>query len=319
MATHDSFKGISEFGESSISHQLKTNIVEYLKWGLLNIGAFYNVISPASGAYGGDFSTLRPVRLDGVNNGRIWETVRQDLVWESGLNYHTQPISISGVNVDGTFYSSSTSGTYAHYVDYPRGRVVFDSAISETSSVKMDYSYRGVSVYTSDAPFFRRMLFNSFRVDDAHFAITGSGNYNVPADNRVQLPCIFVEIIPRRRLAALQIGGGQIVDQDVLFHIFAETEYDRDSLVDIISMQNNKTILLYDNNAIAASGAYPLHPIKGSLQSVARTYPQFLGVSGPFFWKKGYLRNMTVQNISIQSPLFRGMVRGNIEIVRADI
>jgi hypothetical protein len=49
----------------------------------------------------------------------------------------------------GTTYGTGDA-TYAHHYNYPLGRVVFDTAVSTTSAVKLEYSYRNVQTYIAD-------------------------------------------------------------------------------------------------------------------------------------------------------------------------
>ena len=61
-------------------------------------------------------------------------------------------------------------------------------------------------------------------------------------------------MVPRRTFRGYQLGGGQFVNTDVLFHIVADDEYTRDKLVDVVSLQNEKTIWMYDIDKVATSG-----------------------------------------------------------------
>lgn len=320
MPTYTRFKGFDDFGDSLLTEQIKHNVVEFFNWGFLNAGAFFNVQIPTSGAYGGLFNRLRPAYDPNYNEGQVWQAARQNWVWESGVERaaNQQPIQVSGVTVDGTFYPLATVGSGAHHVDYPRGRIVFDNAISTSSNVQAEYSYRWINVYTSDAPWFREIMFSSMRVDDSHFSQPGSGVWDILADNRIQLPAVIVEPVPRRRFTGMQLGGGQIVYQDVLFHVFAEQSYLRDKLVDVITFQNNKTIHFFDLNDINENSAFPLNG-NGSLNAGAKSYPQLVTPSGGHFWKKATFLNMSSQEIEADQPLFRAVVRGTIEINMAEI
>lgn len=317
-------KGVSHIGESLLCEQLEANIVEYLKWGLLGIGGFSSISRPTSGAYGGDFSRLRPVSTPNFTNGRVWEAIRQDWVWESGVDYGYQPISVSGVYVNNTFYPSNTSGAYKHYVSYPDGQVVFDSPISTSSTVQVEYSYRNFYVSHASVPWFKQLFFNSHRPDNPHFLQNGSGIFELLAQNRVQLPAIIVEVVPDRNMRALQIvsspsGGGQIVSQDVLFHIITEGEggaNSRNKAMDIITYQKDATLALFDKNAIIDDEAFPLD-YRGALNTGALTYPElvkFPESGGQYFWSKMHISSMrTIPTLSVP-PLYRGTVKGTFEI-----
>ena len=48
-------------GQSTLSPQLKSNVITFFNWGLLGKGAFFNVSLSQAGPYGGDESRLRLV------------------------------------------------------------------------------------------------------------------------------------------------------------------------------------------------------------------------------------------------------------------
>lgn len=310
-------KGVTEIGDSLLSEQLKANLVEFFNWGLLGVGGFTNVTRSSIAPYGTGVlpAQLRLVDDKNYNIGQIWESHRQDWVWESGVDYAYQPIQISGVYVNNTFYNSSTTGTYEHKIDYPRGRVIFTNAIPSSSVVEVNYSHRYVSFYTSDAPWFKEVIFNSYRVDDPQFTQLSSGVWTILSQNRIQLPAVIVETVPRRKFIPMQLGGGQWVNTDVIFHILAETTWDRDKLMDIISFQKEKTLLSFDKNAMTDANRFPLD-YAGSIASGAMVYPDLVKSSGEggFFWKKIFVKDMQTQESPSMPPLHRAVVRGTFEI-----
>src|SRR5579859_2905287 len=102
--TPTQLKGVTDIGRPLLTEMLESNISQFFQWGLLNVGNFFQVRIPTSGAYGGDFSRLRLGDDPNFPAGQVWEGVRKDWVWESGLNYAVQPIQISGVYVNGSYY-----------------------------------------------------------------------------------------------------------------------------------------------------------------------------------------------------------------------
>ena len=132
-----SLKGVSNTNRPNVIENIRDNIITFLDWGLINAGGYFNVSAPSSGHYGGDAHVLRPVRDPRFTDGQVWEAYRSNFVWESGMGVGT-PVSISGVFVDDAF-SPRNSG---HYIDYVNGRVVFDTAQTVSSTVKLYYSYK---------------------------------------------------------------------------------------------------------------------------------------------------------------------------------
>lgn len=310
------FKGIDNIGDALLCEQLEANIVEYFKWGMLNIGGFQNVERSTSGCYGGDYSILRPVNSPNYDDGQVWEAIRQDWVWESGIDYGYQPIAISGVYVNNVFYSADTTGVYSHTVSYPLGQIIFDSPVAVTKRVQVEHSYRNYYINHSSVPWFKQLFFNSHRPDNAQFTSFASGVFQTLAENRIQMPAIIVEVVPERNMEGLQIGGGQIVGQDVMFHIFAESPGERNKALDIITYQKDATLSSFDKNAIIADDKFPLN-YDGSLREDAITYPEmvkFPDMGGEYFWTKIFVKKAKTIPVVSEPPLYRGCVKATFEI-----
>jgi hypothetical protein len=142
------FLHVDSIGQKSRISSLEENLKSFLDWSFLNIGAYVNVSIPTSGISGSNFHQLRPV-TDPSNRIKVWESIRKDWVYESGVN-NQSPTQISGIYLNGTFLSApSGSGNYTYSINYPLGRVTFNNAVSNNSNVQLNYSYRYVQVYKS--------------------------------------------------------------------------------------------------------------------------------------------------------------------------
>ena len=308
-------KHVTQIGKTLLTSQLESNLKTYLDWGLLGVGSFSNVSIPTSGAYGGTFDKLRLVDEPSYTLGQVWEGPRKDWVWETGIYYDTQPNVLTGVYVNGTFYGTGDA-TYGHHYNYPLGRVVFDSAVSENSTVQIDYAYRNVQVYIADqAPWWDELQYDSFRVDDPTLYDVGSGNWQILSNNRVQLPAVVIEAVPRRTFQPYEMGTvGNWVYQDVLFHILSESRWWRNQLIDTISLEKDRTIWLYDNNSVASATGYPLDH-RGMRNSSAIMYPDLVE---SYRYKMARYYNMVVTEMSSPNSRFhRGTVRATFEVVMA--
>lgn len=311
-------KGFDNVFQNTLNNELQDNIIEFLDWSLLEKGNYMNVTIGENSPDSVDYSRLNISPSPTYPSGKVWEGFRKNWVWQSGVSYSPPPIvgpsraipGISGVYVNGTFHPSSTGGTYAHKVDYYNGRVIFNNPIPTGSVVQAEYSYKYINVvYANSLPWLAEVQYSSLE------PVGGSLNkakYDLPAEARMQLPAIAVEIVPRRNMRGYQLGGGQFVETDALFHCLAEDEYTRNKLVDIISLQNDKTIYMFNSNHIAASGAFPLDymgfPVSGALR-----YPDLI-----HSYARGSLRfkNSSVQDMKlINSNFFAGIVRLTLETI----
>jgi hypothetical protein len=324
MATYLNLKGFDNVFSTTLNNELQDNIVEFLDWALLEKGNYQNVTIGETAPNGKDYSKLRVSSSKSYPTGVAWEGFRQNWVWQSGVSFNPPPIvgsnntipGISGVYVNNTFYPSTTSGTYGHKVDYFNGRVIFNNALPTNSIVKVEYSYKYINViYANSLPWLREVQYKSLDLPPA-FNTINKGEFDLPAEARVQLPAIAIEIVPKRVIRGYQLGGGHWVDTDILFHCLAEDEFTRNKLVDIISLQEEKTIRMFNSNKIAQSGAFPLdyhgYPVSGALR-----YPDLIEN-----YQRGVVRfkNSSVQGMeSINSNFYCGIVRLTAETIEASI
>ncbi len=253
MAVYDELKGFSDMGESLLDTQLRANLISYFNWSFLNKGNFHNVRIPTSGQYGGvDKSQLQYNEDKRYQKGQVWQAFRNNWVWESGLYTQTQPIQVSGVYVNGTFHPLGETGTYAHYVDYTRGRIIFRNPIPKTSIVKAEYSYKIVNVVDAgEVSFIRELQTGSFRLDSSTFSSPSSGEYALAPDNKIQTPALAIEVTTAMSFKPYQLGGGQYTKTKVIAHVIADNEKQAGHIAMMVAMQNSKGILTFDVNKIS--------------------------------------------------------------------
>ncbi len=152
--------------------------------------------------------------------------------------------------------------------------MVFDNAIPGTSFVQVQYSYRSVQVRLATEPWWKAAAFRSLRTDDIQYTnpAASGGAWDVLSQNRVQLPALVVEDVPRAFATPLEIGNStRIHNQDFLIHVLAETPWERRRLHDVLMEQYDKRIPSYDRNEVT----FPLDPL-GRVRNGALTYPQLV-------------------------------------------
>ena len=333
-------KGFGDVGDSTITTVIQDNLVEFFDWGLLEKGNFFNISIPSSGHYGGSKHKLRLVDDPRYNSGQVWEGFRSNWVWQSGLSFNRQPKviqkqledaayplskrlpGVSGVFVGGEFRPASGVGPYAHHIDHPRGRVIFDTAISTSSDVQAEFSYKWINVTRANHPFFREVQYRSQRAD-RDFNFTGSGDWSQLTETRLQLPTIAIEMVTKREMTPFQLGGGQYVTTDILFHVLAETEFTRDKMLDIVSLQKDRKISLFDPDRIGRNDAYPLD-WRGSPKSNSLRYPELVAPSADGGYdfnphtRSGHVRlkDTNITAVSAINPnLYHGVVRTSTEVI----
>jgi hypothetical protein len=267
------FKGYSDIGEPSFNEVLEDNLISYIDWGFLQLGAFTNIDIPASGVYGGDRCRLTCVQDPRYTAGRVWEAYRKNWVWQSGLNTSSQPVAISGIYVNNSFLPNSSG----YYINYKNGQVIFDAAISASSTVKLSYSHKWVEVVGADSvPWFRKGQTRSHLTNSSYVA--NSGAWSDLADVRLQMPFIAVEVVDKD-YEGYQLGGGQWVRTDVLLHIIAENSQTAKKIASILSEQNEGAIFLFDTGRMADNDSFPLDGY-GRLVDGSLSYPNLIAATG---------------------------------------
>ena len=276
-------KGFNNIFDATLNNELQDNIVEFLDWNLMDKGNYFNVTKGELSPNNNDYSLLRLSSSPHFSPGQAWDGFRKNWIWQSGIASSPAPIvgsnnaypGVSGVYVDDTFYPATGVGTYAHTVDYFNGRVVFDNPIPTGSKVQVEHSYKYINIiYANNVPWLREVQYRTLDVPSS-FSLKDKGDFELPSEMRIQLPAIAVEVVPRRSFKGYQLGGGKYIYTDVLFHCMAEDAYTRNSMLDMITFQDGKTINLFDSNKIAENNDFPID-YRGVPVSGAFRYPDLI-------------------------------------------
>jgi len=322
--TFSELKGFNSVFDQTLSNDIQDGLVEFFDWGLLQKGNYFNTTLGETSPNGQDYSRLTMRDNAHYSSGQVWEGFRSNWVWQSGISYSPAPINgtdhenpgVSGIFIDDNYYPITTTGTYAYHVDYINGRVIFDSAVPTGTKVQVEHSYRYINViYANDLPWIKEVQYRT-QEPDANFLDQSDDQWRPPPEMQLQLPAIAIEIVPMRKFKGYQLGGGQWVYTDVLFHCIAENETDRNKLIDIISFQNDKNVDIFDSNTASASGASPID-YRGVPVPSALRHPDLVN-----YYPGGRLKltNTRVQEMKmINTGLFGGIVRTTTEGIKTNI
>ena len=312
---HTTLANINNAQDSTITNILVDNFIAFYDWGFLDKGSFYSVNIPESGIYGGNKHKLRLVDEPNYTKGQVWEGYRQNWVWETGISATTeQPIQISGVFVDSTFYATGNVSK-PFYINHPDGRIVFDTAIASTSTVQLEYSHKWVQVVPAEGiPWFRQIQQGSLRVDDPTFTAFGSGNWAQLGQTRVQLPAIAVDVMPARSMEGYQLGGGQWSNNDIVFYIMSENHWECANIMDAILYQNDRTIHLFNPTAVAISGVFPFN-YRSELNTNALPSGLYPSMVDSFLYRRCWINASRGSDITQLSPeLYIGTTRCSTQV-----
>lgn len=306
--------GQRHISDDSLSNSLEVNLKAFYDWAFLSqLGGWTEVPVPTTGIYGADFSRLRLVNDPNYSNGQVWETPRKDLVWESGVDYENRTGGTDNPLPVGNPVVNGTPVTTGYYINYQNGQVVFTNPIATSATVKLQHSYRTVQTYRADdAPWWREIQQNSFRPDNSQYQQSGSGNWSIFGQHRIQLPAVVIEVVPRGTAEGVELGGdGLKHSRDILFNIVAETAWERNNLMDIFNAQVERGIWLFDTNTALTEWPFDY---RGSLTGT-KTYPYFVSETG-HRWRVCDMTESFITDVQQVHPnLYMATVRTTTETI----
>ena len=315
------FKGVAHIGNTTLMDELESNLKVWMDWSFLRIGGWFDVERPSTpGAFGGNFAQLRLVDDPAYTKGQVWEGARKDWVWETGVNYVGLDNNTYNPKVIPADVTVDNVSTNYDWIDYPMGRVYFNTPLSTTATVLAEYSYRWIQVYIATrSQWWQELQYRSFRPDDSHFTQDDTGSWSVGGQHRIQMPTIVIEAVPRAISRPYQLGDGSYwVEQDILCHVLAESATDRNKLVDILRGQFDCTIWLFNSNEISANNDWPLD-YRGMIVDSSKTYPALVDATTGHRWIKCRFSRTQVATVeALNSRLYQGVVRLTCECVLPD-
>lgn len=305
---------VTHWLEDTVGENLQYSVIDFYNWAFLQAGAYQNITrSPAvSGVFGGQRYRLSYVDDGRFSSERVWQGFRSNWVWETGVNFNPPPTSVS------VFINNVEQPSTGYYVDYPRGRVVFQTAIPSGSTIEANFAHKTVNFVRAEEPWFRELMFDSYEVQRDDFTnSTQGGKWHQFAENRRQLPAVGVEIVGTNRYRPYQLGGGQWHYMDILYYIYSESQEERNKLRDIISNQNDHIIWLYDRGLMKSSPNWPLTlDYKGTTVDGFLTYPSLVNEETGFRFLNARFTNTTSENMeTLNGRLYGAVVRTTAEMI----
>ena len=317
MVFNPSFIGVQSLGQSLLINELVNNYKSFLDWGFLNIGGFTNVNIPTSNVHNFNLHILKPTKDQNYTTNTVWQTPRKDWVYESGINYSgVQPTNFSGLYVGASFYPAPTgNSTLGYKINYPDGRVVFNQPVPSGSSVTASYSYKNIQIYKMEEfPYWKEIQQASLE-NKTGFTLSDKGDFSISAEKRIQLPAVIIEPIARSTSKPLQLGDvSQIIEQDILLHILSDNSKDKNNIIDILRLQKDRMLYLYNTDNVVKSGVYALN-YDGSKNINGQNY-DIIANNPAYQWIKCRIKDVNISDINfVNIRLYGAVVRVTNEIL----
>lgn len=292
---------------------LKSNLHYWLEDRLVRAGWYDNVDAGETNFYGHDISRFAATSNDpDFIDGRVWQSAFKNWVYASGIPAAVSglaaPFVASGIVVNGVFYpEATTTGTFAHQLDFENGRVIFDSVVAASSVVQGSFSYQLVSVRMADA--FdnenQPLLLESLYKDNP--AQTGISTY--PSASNTTLPAIFIDVRDRIHVPYELGTRASIKDFFVVCHIYNRNPLYHDRLEDFIGDFHHETLLGID----FSTAPFPLLAF-GERNPAWTGYSTLADPWGAHFWRRIYLEDIEIKKVGGLFNIQRSQARMRVRI-----
>lgn len=283
-----------------VKSQVKQNLDLYLNDLFLRQGFFTDISTGETDIYSRDISQLSSVSDPSFPDNTVWQSAFKQWVHESGLVTDfaniSSPIVASGVTVDGTFYPTDSAAPgfnpiFAHNVDFPNGRIIFSSAISSSSTVQVEFSYKEITVdfastfENESKDFFIETAFK----DNPH----QTGVITYPEFNSRTLPMVLIDVLRTSR-DAYELGSASTVAVlEGSFIIWSRDEFMRDQIEELLSDQEHTVLLGINFN----TAPFPLTHI-GDKNSSYTNYDTLANLASPHFYRRIYLDEVSTRRLA---------------------
>lgn len=269
------------------SNILLSNLKMYYDWGLLSIGGWSEV------NINDELSNLSVVDDPSYIYGQVWKAPKKDFVWEN-VEYTDVsgtvhiPLAVGIPNINGSYTSLN------YDIDYSNGLVIFEDPININSNIKLSYSYKNIQIYILDE-LNNNSIFSN---------IISSGNSLMFNQNTIQLPSILI-CTKKSNPNGIMLGTSQQrFNTKVEFYILSDSDYMRNNLLDIVSLQTNSSIRLFDTN------------VASSAMNMNNTYNELISPTG-YYYGLCHLQDSNIVSINhISSTISSAVVCTNMSIIK---
>lgn len=260
------------FGGKTLTQIIRENTISMLRYGLLEIGAFYNIPLGQTDSNGNDLSRYRPVSYPGTSGIRVFQGFKADAVWEQGIDLQyaggSQPIRVSGIYVGPTFvpFETAVSGVN-YYFDYPKNRVVFESPVPSDYLIRIPHTVRAVSVYDTKGDVYKKLTTDWM---NSPSGTANSTEYSI--EEKAYLPALFVRVNGFSDSKGYELGNRvKLSKAQIVIDALSYDEFSAERLQDLSFALERRYIQFYDIDTAPRPYDY-----RGVLSTGALTYPELV-------------------------------------------
>lgn len=301
---NNKFQHVDSLNNSLILNTLEVNLKAFLQHALLSIGAWSDVNLNQQNLVTSSLSDLQLTEDPAYKRGQVWSSAKKDWVYEN-VEYSSRNPITPEIYVNNTLIQSG------YIIDYINGRIIFDNPKNPNSIVKAKYSYSNIQIHRSSDSLWWKLI-ESGLVDPKDIKSNGRGEWSIGPHHKIQTPCIVIDAVPRAINYPYELGAKSLkIDQDVLFNVLAENKNDRNQILDIIRLQQDNTIWLFNINKAAQANKLTLDH-NGSINPVGLDYTNLVN---EYKLAKTFFKNISLSEVMSINGIYEGVVRVTFEII----
>lgn len=298
-------EGINFWGDWCLEDIILYNVISFVKYGLLEVGAYVNIDKGQVNYLGHDLSRLNPVvGVTGYTDYTIYKGAKSDWIWESNIQLKStgvaQPNVPSGIFINNAFYPTGVIASGNSYIlDFSRGQVVFNSGRSASDTVQVPHSVRLVDVHPKESQEYSQLLSNWNQA-------VGTGNID-SIRPQTYLPAMFVDVNQLDTTRGLQQGNrAKVSSIGIEFTAVSTSPFDLRKLSSTCYFLETKSFNLYNLANIPFGLDY-----QGRLINPSAVWP-VLSASG--LYQGRFQENARMSKLNMSNPLFGRRMNISLEI-----
>ena len=301
---NNKFQHVSSFNNSLILNTLEVNLKAFLQHSFLSIGSWSDVQLNQQNLVTSPLSDLQLSEDPAYKRGQVWISAKKDWVYENTTYSNRSPISP-------VVYINNNVVQNGYIIDYNNGRIIFDNPKNPSSIIKTKYSYNNIQIHRSSDCLWWKLI-ESGLIDPKDIKSNGRGDWSIGPHHKIQMPCVVVDAISRAINYPYELGSKSLkIDQDVIFNVLAENKNDRNQILDIIRLQQDNTIWLFNINKAAQENKLTLDH-NGSLNPIGLDYTNLVN---EYKLAKTFFKNISLSEVMSINGIYEGVARVTFEII----
>lgn len=299
-----------------VKGQVKANLNLWLNDLFLRDGFYSNVSVGQLDNYARDLSQLTSTTDESFVANTTFQSAFKNWVHESGVTPNhagiQMPLVASGVTVDSVFYSKdplhpSYIPAFAHQIDHPNGRIIFNSPIAAGSNVQAEFTYK--EIFVDNASTFENEEKEFYFETTAKDNPQQTGVIVYPEPNSRTAPLVLIDMLSRSSDGYELGSASNVATLNGSFIVWTRDEYMLDQIEDLVAAQEHVVLLGINFN----TAAQPLTR-HGDKNPAFTSYNDLANLYSSDFWRRIYIDELDARRLTPYYNMERNQITFTIRV-----